>query len=50
MSCKAVYEVVLAPVRLIGDDHDVFAFRKDWIRAAFCIGQELLYGSEYDTA
>ena len=47
---EAVDEVVLAAVRLVGDDDDVPAHRKQRMPVALLFGEELLDRGEHDTA
>ena len=44
---EAVNEVVLVPVRFVGDDHDVAPVGEQRVLAAFFIGKEFLNGDEY---
>jgi hypothetical protein len=50
LSGEAVDEVVLAPVRLVGDDDDVAPVRDHRVAIALLPGQELLDGREHDAA
>jgi hypothetical protein len=47
---EAVDEVVLAPVRLVGDHHDVVAVRQDRLAVSPLLGEELLNRGEHDPA
>src|SRR5450759_1602594 len=50
MPGEAVNEVVLAAVRLVGDDHDVATVREDRVAIATLLGEELLDRREDDAA
>ena len=47
---EAVDEVVLAAMRLVGDDHDVAALRQQRVAVALLLGEELLDGGEHHAA
>ena len=50
MARIAVDEVVLAAMGLIGDHHDVAAFRQDRVPVALLLGEELLNGGKHHAA
>ena len=50
VSREAVDEVVLAAVRLVGDDDDVLAVAQQRVHVALLVGHELLDGGEHDPA
>src|SRR3972149_32231 len=46
MSCEAVYEVVLAPVRFVSYDDYVPPIGKQWVWVVFLVRKEFLYRGE----
>ena len=50
MPCKPVHEVVLAAMRLVGNDDDVAPLREQRMPVAFLVGKELLDRREHDAA
>src|SRR6185437_10828279 len=50
MPGEAVNEVVLTPVRLVGDHHDVASLREDRVLVSLFLWEELLDRREHHTA